>query len=217
MMQHLKRLNDSAPALSMGSGIRAGSLILAMMMAVLAGCGGSGDEASDASVTEGLSASRADEAMREEPAGEDTIEGSVSLTVNGTPKTFSYLPADKAMAISVSTMVEARPSADATESFTIMVMNFNLKKAELPVTLELGLRKAMEQRDTGFALTPKPLLEYVSPEGVEYATYGDITFESYDDGIARGSVENLEMAPSDKEDSAAGPVQITDIAFEVAL
>jgi hypothetical protein len=95
------------------------------------------------------------------------------------------------------------------------VMSFDLRGAELPITLRLGMREAMESGDPAqFASAPKPLISYIAPDGVDYSSYATIVFEAYDNGIATGRVEDIELEPSDGD----GPsMMLTDIRFEVAL
>lgn len=187
--------------------------LLFLVPLALAGCGDSSEPESAAPPA--TSASATGSSAQTDAMDSERIEGTLTLTVDGEPKSFSHFPADKNLAMSMSTMILARPSAEATEEFSMAVMSFDLRDAELPITLRLGMREAMESGDSAqFASAPKPLISYIAPGGVDYSSYATIVFEAYDDGIATGRVEDIELEPSDGD----GPsVMLTDIRFEVAL
>lgn len=191
-------------------------VVLALLLLAPLGLAGCGDASEPESPTgPGASAPAADSSAQAEPAGSERTQGTLTLTVDGEPKSFTHFPADKNLAMSMSTMILARPSAEATEEFSMAVMSFNLRDAELPITLRLGMREAMESGDPAqFASTPKPLISYISPDGIDYSSYATVVFEGYDDGIATGRVENIQLEPADGD---GPPVMLTDIRFEVTL
>jgi len=180
----------------------------------LSGCGGASD--STPSVDTATTApSAAEESSVDAPEEGDSIEGTLSLNVDGVAKSFSYFPADKNLTMSMSTMILARPSPEATEEFSMAIMSFDLANAELPVTLKLGLREAMESDDPAqFANNPKPLISYITPEGNDYSSYVTVVFEQYEGSIATGRVEDIELEPADGDGRA---IMLSDIRFEVAL
>jgi hypothetical protein len=176
----------------------------------LVGCGDSSDTPSEPA---SLLRSAAESASMTESDAQQTKEGMLSLTVDGQEKTFTYFPEDRNGAMSMSTMIVARPSETAAEEFVITVMNFDLPEAELPISLELGLREAMQSDDPSqFVSTPKPLISYISPEGVDFGSYAMVTFDSYEDGVAVGRVEDMELQTRD-----GATVTLSDVRFEVAL
>jgi len=187
--------------------------LLFLVPLALAGCGDSSDPESTARPA--ASAPATGSPAQTDAVESERIEGTLTLAVDGEPKSFSHFPADKNLAMSMSTMILARPSAEATEEFSMAVMSFDLRDAELPITLRLGMREAMESGDPAqFASAPKPLISYISPGGVDYSSYATIVFETYENGIATGRVEDIELEPSDGD----GPsVMLGDIRFEVAL
>lgn len=188
--------------------------LLLVATITLAGCGDSAEPTRPADPGSNASTDARDAADGASENSEST-PGRLALTVDGVAKTFTDFPADKNLSMSMSTMILARPSADATEEFSMAVMSFDLSKAELPATLRLGMREAMESDDpSGFASTPKPLISYVSPDGVDYSSYATIVFDAYDNGIATGRVDDIELQPSDGD---GPPVMLSDIRFEVAL
>lgn len=179
---------------------------------ILVGCGDSSDAPSEPASS--LSSAAESPAMTD-PDAQQTKEGVLLLTVDGQEKTFTYFPEDRNAAMSMSTMIVARPSETATEEFVITVMSFDLPDAELPISLELGLREAMESDDPSeFVRTPKPLISYISPEGVDYSSYATVTFDSYEDGVATGRVEDIELQTADGDGAA---VVLSGVRFEVAL
>lgn len=180
----------------------------------LSACGDTSDPA-PAAESEPASGAASDALRAAEAAAESTDRGTLSLAVDGQARSFTHFPTGKNLAMSMSTMILARPSAEATEEFSIAVMSFDLAEAELPLSLELGLREAMESDNPGqFASRPKPLISYVSPEGTDYSAYATVVFERYEDGVVTGRVEDQELEPSDGE----GPtIMLSDVRFEVAL
>lgn len=187
--------------------------LLLLLATGLVACGDTSEPAPDR--TDARASDAADRQPEEASVDSDRVGGTLNLRVNGEEKSFPFFPADKNMAMSMSTMILARPSAEATEEFSMMVMNFDVRSAELPVSLELGLREAMESGDpAGFARAPKPLISYISPEGVDYSSYAGVVFERAEDGMVSGRVEDIELEPSDGD---GPPVMLTDIRFEVAL
>lgn len=190
------------------------TIVLFLAVVGLSGCGESSEPASPA---ESETAAPAIAETRPEPAPEasDSTRSFLSLEVDGMAKSFNHFPADKNLTMSMTTMVLAKPSPQATEEFSMAVMGFDLSKAELPVSLKLGLREAMEADDPAqFASAPKPLISYISPEGIDYTSYATVVFEQYQDGIATGRVEDIELEPADGD---GPPLMLSDIRFEVAL
>lgn len=144
-----------------------------------------------------------------------SAEGTLSITVDGTEKSFSHFPEEKNLTMSMSTMIQAKASAEATEGFSIVVMSFDLSKAELPASLKLGMREAMEAGDpAAVANMPKPMITYMSEVGVDYSSYATVIFDQYENGIATGRVEDIELEATDGD---GAPVMLTNIRFEVAL
>ncbi|NKI34746.1 hypothetical protein HFP89_06165 [Wenzhouxiangella sp. XN79A] len=190
------------------------STLLLVAVITLAGCGDSAEPSRPADPGSNASTDARDATDGASENSESTA-GRLALTVDGVAKTFTEFPADRNLSMSMSTMILARPSADATEEFSMAVMSFDLSKAELPATLQLGMRQAMESDDPSqFASAPKPLISYVSPDGVDYSSYATIVFDTYDNGIATGRVDDIELQPSDGD---GPPVMLSDIRFEVAL
>ncbi len=220
----------------LGSGVistnkrRAVTLRLALGMTLgmgLAGC----DRGDDAKEGEDAEKAEADESPAEDAKTEanadatpeapaaDVTEGKVVFKVDGEAKSFEFLPKEKNMAMSAGTLVQARPAADATEEFSFNAMNFNVKTAELPAEIELGLGKAMRKGDdpAAFAKQPKVTVQYVSPEGVKYRGFATTTFESFDGGVAKGKMEDLELGTVKPGDRGNSPVKIEDLVFEVKI
>lgn len=202
------------------------AVLTGAVLGMLIGCGdsesprapSSADEAADSNATAERSATSVPPSQTDTDDATASVPGSVSFAVNGQEKTFTYLPAEKNIGMSVSTMVTARPSAESREEFTLMLMSFNVNQAEFPVTLELGLREAMEGGDpAAFASAPKPMMTYVSADGIDYTSYVEVTLDSFQDGVLSGRVADRELLPSDQDDAQAGPVMLTDLRFEVAL
>lgn len=188
--------------------------------ALVLGCGDTEPKADKEVVqnTEQPSASNPVASKRQMTQSETTEKGSITLRVNGEEKVFMHLPAEKNLAMSSATMVLGKPGPGATESFSVLAMNFNIKSAELPVTMSLGLNEAMKNNSAmEFARAPKPMIEYVSPAGVKYAGYAELTFESYEGGTAKGRVEDIELNPKDNDDADAGPVTLSGMRFSVAF
>ncbi len=190
-------------------------------MALILGCGDTapGSETGRAQETAPSATVNAPENDRKTTGAETAAAGSITLTVDGQEKVFSHMPAEKNLAMSSATMVLGKAGPGATESFSVLVMNFNIKSAELPVTMSLGLQEAIKNSDSPmeFARAPKPMIEYVSPAGVKYAGYAELTFDSYEGGTAKGSVQDIELYPKDNDDAGAGSISLSDVRFSVAL
>lgn len=210
-------------------------LALSMTLGLgLAGCDRGGD-AKDGENVEKAEKAKADESPAEgakadantdadadatpEAPAADVTEGKVAFKVDGEAKSFEFLPKEKNMAMSAGTLVQARPAADATEEFSLNAMNFNVKTAELPMEIELGLGKAMRKGGdpAAFAKKPKVTVQYVSPEGVRYRGFATTTFESFDGGVAKGKIEDLELGTVKPEDRGKPPVKIEGLVFEVKI
>ena len=193
------------------------SLFVVAALAALVGCGDSSDRASEPAAPIETDSDTPPPPVAESPNAEspDGSEGTLWLTVNGEAKSFTHFPADRNLAMSMSTMIVAQPSDGAAEEFSVAVMGFDLSEAELPISLELGMREAMEADDPSqFASMPKPLISYLSADGVDYSSYATVIFDSYDNGIATGSVADIELEPSDGDDPA---IMLSNIRFEVPL
>lgn len=193
---------------------------LCLLMAFALSSCGDAQKASEEKVDEGAASSVASAAGSGGKLGDiQTQDNYIAFSIDGREKNFTRMPADKNMAMSSATMLLARPAANVEEQFSILVMNFNVKSAELPQTLSLNLRKAMENEGNAaaFVSAPKPLISYVSPDGIEYASYADVTFESYRDGILTGSIGAIELSPKNGASSAAAPISLSDMRFRVAL
>jgi hypothetical protein len=197
------------------------TLKTAALMLALSLCVSSCDKADVADDSTPQAESATEEVADENPAAAgdaESTEGTVSFTIDGEKKTFAYLPAEKNMAMSVSTMITARPKAGATEEFMITAMNFDVRKADLPATLKLDMKKAMEKgKPMDFAKSPKPLIQYKSPDGVQYRSYAEISFESYKSGVANGKVSDLEIGTVKPKDKEKPPVKLTGLTFQVKL
>lgn len=187
---------------------------LLMFVLGLSGCGGDSDStpSTDTAINAPVAAEESSADVLEE---DESIHSKLSLNVDGVEKSFSYFPDDKNLTMSLSTMILAKPSPEATEEFSMAVMGFDLVSAELPVTLQLGLREAMQSENPAqFASNPKPLISYIAPEGSDYTSYATVVFEQYQDGIATGRVEDIQLEPADGDGRT---IMLSDIRFEVAL
>ena len=195
--------------------IRSLSVVLAL---TLASCGEAERESSKD--VDGSAAGRAGDVVEQAGGGSAgrTEGGYISFSVDGQEKRFTHMPADKNMAMSAATMLLARPDQGGREQLSILVTNFNVKSEELPVTLSLGLREAMESEEPAtFLRAPKPMISYVSPTGIKYTSYADMTFESYADGIATGSISAIELSPEKRSSSEAAPIELSNLRFRVPL
>lgn len=189
-------------------------VFLTWLAAGLAACGDSSEPASP-SETETAAPVVAETAPEPPPETSDRARSILSLEVDGVPRSFNHFPAGNNLTMSMSTMVLAQPSPDATEEFSIAVMGFDLSEAQLPISLELGMREAMESEDPSqFASAPKPLISYISPDGTDYSSYATVVFEQYRDGIVIGRIEDIELEPSEED---GPPIMLSNIRFEVAL
>jgi hypothetical protein len=192
------------------------SIFAISAFSVLVGCDDPVDRTTEpAAPVEEASETLSSPSPSPDAASPDTTRGTLSLTVNGEEKAFTHFPDDRNLAMSMSTMIVAQPSDGNAEEFSIAVMSFDLSEAELPISLKIGMREAMESEDpTQFANMPKPLISYLSADGVDYSSYATIVFESYENGVATGSVEDIELEPSDGDGPA---IMLSDIRFEVPL
>ncbi len=188
-----------------------------LLLLAVTGLSGCGDSSEPASQPQELTAEPtvAETPPTPEPEVSDSSQSFLSLEVDGVVKSFEHFPEEKNLTMSMATLVLARPSPEATEEFSMAVMGFDLSAADLPVSLKLGMREAMESGDPEqFASAPKPLISYISPEGIEYSSYATIAFERYQDGLVTGRIEDIELEPSDVE---GPPLMLSDIHFEIAL
>jgi hypothetical protein len=161
---------------------------------------------------------QADEPTETEGAELATTEGSITFSIDGKKSSFDYLPADQNMAMSMSTMLVAHPGPDATAEFSITAMNFDVRKVELPATLKLDMKKAMQDGDhMKFAKAPKPMIQYTTPKGVAYRGYAEITFESFEDGLVKGSVADMQLGTVKPKDKNEPPVELSGVTFQAKL
>lgn len=148
-----------------------------------------------------------------------TTKGSVAFSIDGEKKTFGYLPTKQNLAMSVGTLLLAKPDAAATEEFSINAMNFNATKADLPQTISLELGKMMKESASPaeVAKAPKAIVNYVSKDGVQYRAYADVTFESYAGGVVIGTVADIELPTIKPKDKEKPPVKLSGARFDVTL
>jgi len=160
--------------------------------------------------------STAESAAADEISETEEKMGTFTFAIEEEKNVFGHLPAEKNMANSFSTMLLAKPEAGSSEEFSIVVMNFNVKTEDLPATLELDLKEAMED-PAAAATAPKAIVQYVSADGIQYRAYAAVTFESYTDGVVKGVIADTELPTIKPEDNDKPPVLLTDASFEVGL
>ncbi len=172
-------------------------------------------EASEAEET----AAANDDGAKDSPAADSaTTKGSFKFSVNGEKKSFGHLPAEKNMAVAGSTMLLALPESGSTEEFSILVTNFDVKKETLPAELNLDMKKRMQEKDPMKAMkAPNPIVQYVSPDGVQYRGFAEITFESFDGGVVKGKVGDMDLATVKPKDKEKPPIKLSGVSFEAKL
>jgi len=160
-------------------------------------CGGAPSQTAT-DLDKGDAPATAPAAQDEQDATEESITGSVTLSVDGNEKSLGYLPKSGGTYTPLASSIRAHSEAGSTESLAIHFMSIDLKKLTYPTQLPLP-------KDPSKPMDPMSAMAsvgfgYINAEGVEWAGPGKIQIEFFDnDGTIRGTFDQVSLPHTDKE------------------
>lgn len=142
-----------------------------------------------------------------------TIEGSITVSINGAEMVFDNVLADHTYSTGLASQITAAASAEPNTRFRITFASLNLRNLDYPADLP-------PPRD--FAKPMDPMLAgamvgygYIDAKGTEWAGPGKIRVESFEsDGIITGSFTDVPIPHTQKELPDA---VLTDGTFRVRI
>ena len=164
---------------------------------ILTACGGSQSQEATEADEAAASAPAPTEPAGQSPAEEST-DGSAAFTVDGSEKSFGFLPKSACVYNPLASTLRAHSEAGSTESIAIHFMSIDLKKLTYPT--ELPLPRDPSQPMDPMAAMASVGFGYINAEGVEWAGPGKIQIESFgNDGVIRGTFDQVSLPDTDKE------------------
>ena len=165
---------------------------------------------------EGAKVDDGDESSVELDPGAQSLDGTVTFSVDGEAKSFEYIPKNQAQVAGFGTSFKAKPNPSSKEEFALSLAQFDPRKTEAPVTVAFKPAELAKSGSPGkIAKSAKPILVYTSADGKPYKWFPTVHIESWTDGRLVGTLDEVTLEMPD--DVGDGSVEISGAKFSVKL
>ncbi len=142
-----------------------------------------------------------------ERAEQESVEGTMTFRMDGEARSLSHFPVPDNV---LTTRTVAVKGVEADESLSVVIANFSLADASLPVDVRGNLQEAIRQ-----GRAPRTIAVQYRRADRQLVAQGTVRIESYGDGYLSGSIDSQPMVGAG--DSRGERATLSDLRFRIRV